>query len=572
MLFFRHLPTFLVMASPSVFISYSSADKAIALRVCVLFEKRGVSCWIAPRNVPPGMDYGEAIMDGIKNSRVVLVLLSAESGNSRYVAREVERAVSYQVTVLPVRLEPMDLPERLEFFIGASQWFDVFPNPTDTRLHELGDAVERLIDPPGAEERQTTRPTPSAQPHPKKRAWLWITGVSLAVIALAFAALWKWNQAHSEPIAKTLGQGGNITLVAPKNHAICLGTTLLEWSKANLNLASLTGFEVEITAQDTPPLIERLGVRYSYSLKQTSGPASWRVRPIFKKTGPGEWSESWSFTRDRDVLSRILRTKELHLGHAESGNSFVNGESENLSGFDVDLAKELVERILKKHDPDATLRLVPHAFSWSEEDNDGDGKPEKFPNRLRRESAVDFLASGISITEQRKSEGLAFSNPYLTCPQTLITLKGSPTFVEGKPAFKRIGVVGGTTNAILAQQIKEVAQHLDVVLFEGTGAHEKMLAALFETREIDACMADKSLAINKIDNFQGGGAMAEFDAQDIREIAGKLIAPENIGFVVRPGDTTLRNELNREITASAEFRRELVKKYLPMLNPETEVP
>jgi hypothetical protein len=99
-----------------------------------------------------------------------------------------------------------------------------------------------------------------------------------------------------------------------------------------------------------------------------------------------------------------------------------------------------------------------------------------------------------------------------------------------------------------------------------------MLSALFETREIEAVIADKPLALTKIENFQGGGTSAEFSTEDIREIAGKTIAPEKIGFVIRPGDTALRHELNREIAASGEFRRELVKKYFPMLNPETEVP
>lgn len=560
------------MASPSVFISYSTADNSVAERVCEIFEKRGMSCWIAPRNVPPGMDYGAAIMDGIRNSRVVLLLLSEESGASRYVAREVERAVNYHVRVLPVRLVKMDILDSLEFFISSSQWFDVFPHATDKRLHELGDSVERLIaqdvtagGQPGSA--ATTRRTASSKRFPR-----WLVAVSVMAIAMAAGGAWKWKQPRPAPVSQIHDNAKGTVLVAPKDGAICLGTTQLEWSKANLDLAALDGFEIEISTPGGAPVSERLGIRYSYSLNRASGPVSWRVRPIYRKSEPGKWSEPWSLTRDRDVLSRILRTKELHLGHAESGNNFVNGESDNLSGFDVDLAKELVGRILSKHDPDAVLKLVPHAFSWSEEDNDGDGKPEKFPYRLRREVAVDLLASGVSITEERKRDGLAFSDPFLTYPQTLITLKGAPAFRDGKPEFRRIGVVAGTTNQVLAERIKSVSPDLEIILFEGSGAHEKMLAALFETREIDAGMADKSLTLKKIENFQGGGSSAEFDTQDIREIGGEAVTLESIGFVIRPGDTALRDELNREIAATVEFRRELVKKYFPMLDPETEVP
>ena len=47
-----------------VFISYSSADKAIADRVCSALESAGVSCWMAPRNIEPGTDFPTAIVEG----------------------------------------------------------------------------------------------------------------------------------------------------------------------------------------------------------------------------------------------------------------------------------------------------------------------------------------------------------------------------------------------------------------------------------------------------------------------------------------------------------------------------
>ena len=41
-----------------IFISYSILDKAIADAVCTQLEKQGIRCWIAPRNILAGAEWG----------------------------------------------------------------------------------------------------------------------------------------------------------------------------------------------------------------------------------------------------------------------------------------------------------------------------------------------------------------------------------------------------------------------------------------------------------------------------------------------------------------------------------
>jgi len=47
------------------FISYSSKDKTAADAACAMLEAAGVRCWIAPRDVRPGLEYGAAIIEAI---------------------------------------------------------------------------------------------------------------------------------------------------------------------------------------------------------------------------------------------------------------------------------------------------------------------------------------------------------------------------------------------------------------------------------------------------------------------------------------------------------------------------
>ena len=61
-------------AAREVFISYSSQDKPTADAMCAALERSGMRCWIAPRDIAPGANWGEAIVEGIKVSRVMVVI------------------------------------------------------------------------------------------------------------------------------------------------------------------------------------------------------------------------------------------------------------------------------------------------------------------------------------------------------------------------------------------------------------------------------------------------------------------------------------------------------------------
>src|SRR5438094_7954488 len=83
------MPTF--RTDPAeVFISYSSRDAEQAVRVARLLESAGVSVWRDGERILGGEYYGEKIVQAIKQSRVVLLLCSANSLLSDNVHQEVK--------------------------------------------------------------------------------------------------------------------------------------------------------------------------------------------------------------------------------------------------------------------------------------------------------------------------------------------------------------------------------------------------------------------------------------------------------------------------------------------------
>src|SRR3954468_7291809 len=125
-----------------VFISHSSADREVAEGVCAYLEKNGVGCWMAPRDVTPGKNYGAAIVDAIDECQVLVLILSSRSNASRQVVREVERAASADSVILPVRIEDVQPSRDIAFYVSAAHWLDATKHPVEQQFGELLTAVQ----------------------------------------------------------------------------------------------------------------------------------------------------------------------------------------------------------------------------------------------------------------------------------------------------------------------------------------------------------------------------------------------------------------------------------------------
>jgi TIR domain len=134
--------------SADVFISYASADKQAADFICAALEREGIVCWIAPRDVTPGVFYADAIVQAINSAHILIVVLSVNSVGSLHVLREVERASAKRRPVVAFRLDTTPLPTGLEYFLSASHWLDASGATIERALPGLLDAVHRLLEAP----------------------------------------------------------------------------------------------------------------------------------------------------------------------------------------------------------------------------------------------------------------------------------------------------------------------------------------------------------------------------------------------------------------------------------------
>jgi hypothetical protein len=147
-----------------LFVSYSQPDRDAAFALVQRLEARGISVWIAPRDISPAADWAAEIIDAISSARVMVLVFSGSSNESQQVRREVERAVHKQLPILPFRIEDVLPSKSLEYFLSAQHWMDAFPPPLEAHIERLCDYLDTALRYSAHELAADEKPSPEPAP------------------------------------------------------------------------------------------------------------------------------------------------------------------------------------------------------------------------------------------------------------------------------------------------------------------------------------------------------------------------------------------------------------------------
>lgn len=202
-----------------VFISYAHQDRTVANAVCATLEAHGIRCWIAPRDILPGSDWGEAIIDAIQGTKALVLVFSSNSNDSDQIKREVERTVHQGIAVIPFRIEDVLPNKTLEYFISTQHWLDALTPPLEDHMAHLAETITVLLEKKRGKEKPLhvggEEPAPSqpqSQPEmmppeerppgvmasapPRKTPWILLVSLVgfLALLVVAGGIWWRWSQ------------------------------------------------------------------------------------------------------------------------------------------------------------------------------------------------------------------------------------------------------------------------------------------------------------------------------------------------------------------------------------------
>jgi TIR domain len=205
------------------FISYASADKAAADAACAVLEAAGIRCWVAPRDISPGREYAAAIIDAIDQCRVMVLIFSASANDSPQVRREIERAASKGVAIMPLRIEKVAPTKSMEYFLGDIHWLDAMTPPIEKHLQQLAVIIKALLNASAAAANETSasrsrwqtgEATPSYSAiqlpggvarfdpnYPARSGWLLPAIGGVVSVALLFGGAWLYQNRASKPMA-----------------------------------------------------------------------------------------------------------------------------------------------------------------------------------------------------------------------------------------------------------------------------------------------------------------------------------------------------------------------------------
>ena len=138
-----------------IFVSYSTADKDVAFDIVRYFEDKGVGCYIAPRDIEPGVPYASALTTAIRESKAVILVASGAINSSDHVLNELDIIVSEKKFFIPFFIEEFEMGSEYRYYLGRKQRImadmgdprDHFPKLMDALAAELSLDIKPSIKP-----------------------------------------------------------------------------------------------------------------------------------------------------------------------------------------------------------------------------------------------------------------------------------------------------------------------------------------------------------------------------------------------------------------------------------------
>ena len=288
-------------ASGRVFISYASRDGKRALAICNDLEKRGVACWISTRDVAPGENYQEAIVQALRQSRAVVLVFSAAANSSDEIKKELSLASRYRIPVITLRLEAVEPSDAFAYELSTRQWIDAFRN----RDKAIGQVVDRIAHaPPGG-----AAPAAASARAQSRLGVRSLVAIGLAgVITLAALAGWWWWPRSSTTAQSMLVRLSGFQILSPD-----LPPTIRAAVDSEIAAAFNADGVVGVSTASAPPS----GSAPAYALGGTIQRDGSMIRVITRLTNERSGATLWTdnFNYDGNDAGRVPRHIAIDAGN-----------------------------------------------------------------------------------------------------------------------------------------------------------------------------------------------------------------------------------------------------------------
>jgi len=123
--------------SAEVFISYAAKDRDRVLGLVKRLRDAGVTVWIDQAGIDVSTMWSQEIVNAIRDCKVMLLSISPHSTESENVVKELALASERKKPIIPVYLEPADIPGTMEYQLAGIQRVEYFAESEDAAFKAM---------------------------------------------------------------------------------------------------------------------------------------------------------------------------------------------------------------------------------------------------------------------------------------------------------------------------------------------------------------------------------------------------------------------------------------------------
>jgi hypothetical protein len=121
----------------TVFVSYSSADAALANSIYTYLNQHGIRALKAPEDIRPGQDWAGAIAGMIDTASHMVLIWTSGSMSSKEVAKELTLAMQSNTVIIPFQVENLEPEGAWRYHLANLHWLQAHAVDSDTACRSL---------------------------------------------------------------------------------------------------------------------------------------------------------------------------------------------------------------------------------------------------------------------------------------------------------------------------------------------------------------------------------------------------------------------------------------------------
>ena len=130
--------------SAEVFISYAAKDRERVAKLVEGLQQAGVSVWIDMAGIEVAAMWSKEIVSAIRECKVLLLSISPQSTESENVVKELALASERKKPIIPIYLEPAEIPETMEYQLAGIQRVEFYEGREEIALQAVIRALAKL--------------------------------------------------------------------------------------------------------------------------------------------------------------------------------------------------------------------------------------------------------------------------------------------------------------------------------------------------------------------------------------------------------------------------------------------